>query len=56
MAGIKIMPDNRDLSSPKSSPKNKDLGSITERTQYGRPYDLTIDKSFKRERHEEKKK
>ena len=56
MPKIKIMPDNRDLSSMKSPPKSKDLSGITERTQYGRPHDLTLDKSFKRERHEEKRK
>ena len=55
MTRIKIM-GSGDLSTPKSPPKSKDLSAITERFQPGRPNDLTLDKSFKRERHEEKRK
>jgi hypothetical protein len=50
------MGDSKELSSPKIPPKSKDLSGITERFQGGHNYQLTLDKSFKRERNEEKRK
>lgn len=49
MPRIKIEPDKMVTNGPRSASKSTPMSRLTERFQPGGKFDLTLDKSFKRE-------